>query len=561
MRTICSSHHTELAVAGLSIQMEDLTSYLHNQLQQHGADAPGLWTDSQSVMHIIMRTTHEAGKTHLLAMLSILIVHIHRASIAILFPSKDAQQQFSQHTDTLQTQTQQALLGPNLTPPFYSPLGQHPANTDAPTATEAVDDLMPHEEQLTLDCGSHVTVMSPPVSLPEEDASQSESRHHQAHADQPPHRFVLCIADHDLYTSDAQLQGFWTHLHPQQQQQQAVGQEQIPAVKSATTLLSKPFGHLGSLWRIISMTYSLPGLASSLISSQEPGFSTHLIQTRLPKGCTGHPLMLPEEEDQEMSSVKRRVAPLSAAAAVQQEQHKDRNASLATWYGTHPTLLQWLANLTETAASSPADPKLIMAVGAPQLPSVDHVIEHAEASGLLLTVLELDSAEGAGMLTASPDCLTSVASAFDPTMLALDTNKQQASSSLHGLGAPKLMLSGHSSPAEMISAVCAASASAAAAVGKPIHGIVFLSWEMLQRPGVVEPAHAVTDLYLCDLPEAAAPDSTAPLSQMAACSLHAVGRQLCGAFPRWVSLGYMGTRVWPGGGGRGGGKDGWAGGF
>ena len=536
MHLTCSSH-TELTFAGLSNQMQDLTSYLHDQLQQHGADAPELWIRSEANMHIIMRTTHQAGKTHLLAMLSILSVHIHRASVAILFPSKDAQQHFSHHADTLQAQAQQAMIQPKQTPPVASPLGHQSANTQTPSATEAIHGFMLHEEQLTLDCGSHVTVMSSPASLPEEDASYDDSHHHQAHADKCPQRFVLCLADHDLCTSDAQLLRFWTHLQwqQQQQQQQTVGQEQNQAVKSATMLLSKPFGHLGSLWQIISMTYSLPGLASCLTGSQEPGFSTHLIQTHMPKGCRAHPLMLPEEEDQEVSSVQRRIAPLSAAVAVQQEQDKKRNASQATWYGLHPSLLQWLSSLTETAASSPklpADPKMIMAVGAPQLPSVDHIIDHAEASGLLLTVLELES----GMLTASPDCLTSVASALDTTMLAPHTKGQQTSKHLHRFCAPKLVLSGHTLPAKKVSAVCAASASAAAAVEKPIHGIVLLSWEMLQRLGVFEPTHAVTDLYLCDLAEAVAPDSTAPLSHMAACSLHAVTRHLCGAFPRWILL-------------------------
>ena len=529
---MCSSHHTELSFAGLSIQMQDLTTYLHNQLQQHGADAPDLWTDSEANMHIIMRTTHQAGKRHLLVMLSILSIHVHRASIAILFPSEDAQQQFSKHTDTVRSQIQQALMQPQLAPSVIPPLGQHPANTRTSSAT--MDGCMLHEERLTLNCGSHVTMMSPSELMLVEDTSQNKSHHYQAHADKPSQRFVLCIADHDLCTSDAQLLEFWTHLQGQQQQQ-TVGQEQTQIVKSAAMLLSKPLGHLGFPWRIISMTYSLPGLASSLTGSQEPGFSTHLIQTRLPKGCRAHSLMLPAEEDQEMSSVQRRMAPLSAAVAVQQQQDKRRSASQATWYGSHPSLLQFLSNLTETTASSlmsPADPRMIMAVGAPQLPSVDHIIDHAQVSGLLLTVLELDSAEGAGTLSASPECLTSVVSAFDPTMLAPDTKGQQASRFLEGLCAPKLVLSGHTSPAEKISAVCAASASAAAAVGKPIHGIVALSWEILQRLGAVEPWHAVTDLYLYDLTEVVAPDSPAPLSQMAACGLHAITRHLCGAFPR-----------------------------
>ena len=534
--------------------MQNLTSYLHNQLRQHGADAPELWTDSELNMHIIMRTTHQAGKIHLLAMLSILSIHIHRASIVILFPSKDAQQQFSQHANTLQAQTQQALMGLKMTTPVASSPAQHPANSDTPTSTEVMDGFMLHEEHLILECGSHVTVMSPPAASPEEDASQSDSQHQHPRAHKLSRRFVLCIADHDLFTSDAQLLRFWTQLQ-RQQQQQTIGLEQTQDVKSAAMMGSNPFDHLGSLWRIVSMTYSLPGLASSLTGSQEPGFSTHLIQTRLPKGCTGHPLMLPKEEDQEMSSLQRRIAPLAAAVAVQQEQDKKRNASMTTWYGSHPSLLQWLSRIAETAASSPksrADCKMIMAVGAPQLPSVDHIIEHAEASGLLLTVLELDSAEGAGMLTASPDCFIAVAAAFDPTMLASSPMGQQASGLLHGICAPKLMLSGCSFPAKLVSAACAASASAAAAVGKPIHGIVLLAWETLQRLGAFEPAHALTDLYLRDLAEAAAPDSTAPLSQMAACGLHAITRHLCGTLPRWVLLESQGCGLgWGSGGGEG----------
>ena len=525
------------------MQMQNLSSYLHSQLQQHGTDASELWLDSDA-MHIIMRTTHQAGTMHLLAWLSILSVHIHKASTVILFPSTEAQQLFKQHADSARAQAHQVSMAPSaaVMTSLTSALGQGPIHEGTTTSMPgSVDGFTLHEEQLTLECGSPVTVMSPQASqqstapLPEQ-ASLQDS-HQQPQPIKPPRRFVLCIADHDLCTSDAQLHSFWANLHrqqqqQQQQQQQTIRQENTQAGKSAAMLLSKPFGHLGSLWHIVSMTYSLPGLASTLTGTKQPGFSTHLIQTGLPKDCTTHPMMLPAE--QKRSGIQRRITPHSAAVASQQAQ--DKNTSLVTWYGSHPGLLQWLTSLTEATASSPcaaADPRLIMVVGAPQLAFVDHIVEHAEASGLSLTVLELDSAEGA-MLTASSDCFTVVADSFNFTVLAPDTKGRQATGFLPGVCAPKLMFSKRTSPAERVSAMCDASASAAAALGKPIHGVLLLSWEMLLRLPATKPAHtrAVTDLYLIDLAEAIAPGSKAPLTQMAAYGLHAVTHHLCGVCPR-----------------------------
>lgn len=514
----------------LQMHLPSITSFLHSQLRQHGADAAELWTDSDA-MHIVMRTTHQAGKMRLLALLSILSVHVHKASMVILFPSTEAQHQFRQHVDTACAQAEQALAVPMLPKLLASACDQTPAHTDT-TMTGAV---MLHEQHTTLDCGTPITVIRSQTSQlsaasPADNAALHDLQH--LHPDKSPQRYMLCIVDHDLCTSDKQLLNFWTHL--QQQQQHAHGLEQTAhGASSEAVLLSKPFDHLGSLWRIVSMTHSMPGLASTLTGSKEPGFRTHLVQTQLPQGCTAHPMMMPEEE-REMSGIQRRITPLSAAVTVQQAQL--RNQGLMPWYASHPSLLQWVSILTEEGASRPnsADPKLMLVVGATHPTLVDQIIDHAEASSLSLTVLELaDSTQGTGILTASSDCFARVADALDSTLLAAaDTKDQHLSGSRRQAPPAKLMLPKQASPADPVSAMCSASASAAAAQGKPIHGIVLLSGETLQRLQAIQPSHAVTDLYLCDLGEAGSPDSTAPLSQMAACTLHAVTAHLCGVFPR-----------------------------
>ena len=502
--------------------MQNLADYLHNQLNQYGADAPELWNDADAV-HSVIRIVHEAGKMRLLALLSLLSAHMHKASTAILFSSTDAQNSFKQHVEEVCLQAHQALSSATM------------------SATPAA---LLHQEYLTLECSTSVAVIThalqPPAASPPPLSSAVGHPLCQPEGNCQPERLLLCIADHDLCTSDSMLRQFWGHLH--QQQQQHSKQQQQPQQSAASShtqtqasaLLGRPSGHLGRLWRIASMTYSLPGLASTLTGSQEPGFSTHFIHTGLLKHCTAHPMMMPEEQD--MKEVQRRVTPQAAAAAVRHAQDEQNDHCAATWYASHPGLLQWLAILTETAAVTgsalSSDSKMIVVIGAAESLAVDPIVDHAEASGLNLAALELDSADGLSMLTTTPDSFLAVAGAVDPAVVMAGTKEHCTAGFQQGRAAPKLVLSQKASAQDRIAAVCAAAASVSTAEAKPIHSILLLSWESALKLQSIMPEQILTDLYLCDLAGALGPNSTAPLTEMAAAALHAVSRHLCGVFPR-----------------------------
>ena len=501
--------------------MQQVTSFLHKQLQQHGIDTPELWSDSDAI-HLVMRVTHQDGKIHLLALLSILHALIHRIPTVILFPSTEAQQHFRQLAEEAASEAQQLVTE------------SASADTSAPAA-------LLHQEQFTFIPGCPVTIICPqalhPNTLAPPEDLPSVNAQHQARDQCPAGRVVLCILDHDLCTSDAQLHQFWGHLCQQQQQQQksTTGQQPHEAGQSAASLLGIAFGHLGSLWRIVSMTVSLPGLASTLTGTSEPDFSTHFLQTTLPQGCTAHPLMLPQQQD--MRAVQRRFTPATPAVSAQHAQHEEDELQGITWYSLYPGLLQWLTILTESAnGTHSADGKLIMVVGKSRATCTDDVASHAQASGLSLVALELDVRGSSGreqvqsMLTTTPKCFRHFVEALHPSMLApLDKASLLAGFQKEGSGAKLLVETLDSTPQQEITAVLQASASAGLTQHKVIHGIVFVSWATLGSLQAMRPMPGLTDLYLCNMADAVAPDSQAPLTAMAAHALQAVSTHLCGA--------------------------------
>ena len=516
-------------------QMQQVTSVLHNQLQQHGVDTSELLSNLDAI-HFVTRVIHQDGKIRLLALLSILHALIHRTPAIVLFPSTEAQQHFRQTAETLSFEAQQSAT----------------ASASAQESAAAAAALL-HQEQVNFIQGCPVTVIHPQSSHPTTLSSTQDvpliNDQHQTHAQSHAGKVVLCILDHDLCTSDAQLQKFWGHLRrckqqqQQQQQQQQhqtgiAGQQLYKAGHSVASLLSTTFGYVGSLWRIVSMTISLPGLASTLTGTSEPGFSTHFLQTVLPKGCTAHPLMLPQQQG--MHGVQRRVTPSLATPSQLQAQDKHGGSERITWYSLYPGVLQWLACLAESAASSThsADAKLIKVVGNSHASCTDRIVSHAQASGLSLVALELDSrakfggAQVQSMLTATPDCFPHFVEALHPSMILPLDKASLLDGCQKGGSAAKLALHPESTSLQKTTAVLQASASAGLAQHKVIHGIVFLSWETLGSLQAMRPVPALTDLYLCNLTDAVAPDSKAPLTAMAANALQAVSTQLCNAHPR-----------------------------
>ena len=478
-------------------------------------------------MHNILRVTHQAGKLRLLALLSLLSTCVHQASVVILLSSRRSQQQLLQSVQAVSNdirhiwadtaaESVSALAADAQDYTNDNPQQQHPSLPHW--------DYM-HAEALTLSCGSIVVAVR--VASP--------SHTPTSNAPGPNPKFVFIVADHDLCTADSHLRRFWGHLHEQQQQPQQHMQEQQQQQinQPAATLLNTAFGHLGWLWRMVSTTYSLPGLASTLTDLPELGFSTHHIQTALPADCIAHPMMLPADLD--MHEIQRRVVPPAAATVLQLKQSNEGNFT-SPWYARRPGLLQWLATLNEAAAAGNVqsfDSKLMLVVARAGM-DANELLSHVDASASLsVAILQADIPSHPGMLATTSDCFLPVINSLESSVLSMRDRQAYLNSFQRGQMAPRALLQSGLSACQMLETMTAALNAAQAQHEQPIHSIVFLSWESLQQEPLPQiGGQPVTDLYLCDMADTITRDSTAPLTQMAANALAMVSSQLCGVYDR-----------------------------
>ena len=523
-----------------------VTTYLQNQLKHHAADTPEIWANTGS-LHIVLRVAHQAGKLRLLSLLTLLSACTHQASAVILLANAEAQQLLLQALHNISGEVSQ-LAAATKNGPAATHLWAEEVNASSPQ--KPICAL--HAEAMTLSCGSHIVTV--------DWALQSPSRGQDSAQPNSVPKYVFMVADHSLSVDDAYLRRFWGQLLQQQQQQQ----------QPAATLLSVAFGDLGLLWRMVSATYSLPGLSSALTPSTEAGFTQHHIQTALPADCIAHPMTLPGKPKQE---VQCQVVPTTAAALVQSA-NSSHNSSSPSWWSVRPGLLQWLSALTEAAAATAAtttaaaaaaaaaaattagisaapsatvtpvsastrtaagdegwsEAKLMVVVGMPGV-NVNGLLSYVrQSSSLSVAVLELDQDPGCkpGVLAMTPDIAELILGSMPAGMLAGGGSQGGTDRVMGGQLAAKLLFQGSLSIAQKLRATCAALSGAQAKHEQPIHGVIFLSWACLEEGLPLELTQAVSDLYLCDLADCIAADIESPMTEMTARALDVMTILLCG---------------------------------
>jgi len=561
--------------------MEQLVrAYLHKQLKQYAADTTELWAEAPC-MHTVLRVTHQSAKMHLLALMALLSTSIHHSTAVILLSSQAAQELLLQGIEQVNNDISQAAAA-------AAPLSaEHSIISDDLCICNVV---RMHVEPLTVDCAMFLVVASweplngVPVLNPAPNASPSSHPRH-----------VLMIADHSLCVDDEHLSSFWTYRHEQRQLsetsehpdlQRASAAEQkqldtealkrLPHLRKsspAMDVLYNVCGQPGPLWRLISTTYSLPGLCSGLVAATETCFTAHHIQTALPAGCIAHPMMLSAFSD--MQAIQRRVVPSTAAAVVQRSDLSESKSS-SSWCAVRPGLLQWLTILTEEAAAAPpiatpqaaaasvaapeasapeasaaaaavmeaptaaatatAEPsseaKLMVVVGPPAIEHTELQLYIAASSALSVVILDLEAGSRPGMLSMPTDCVAPLLSSMQGSMLSIEDDMEYMNRVLNGLLPAKLLFKEDLGVAEKLSATCTALGAAQAKHEQPIHGIVFLSWGCLQGDLPLELGMAVTDLYLCDLADCLTPHGKTPVTEMPAKALAMVTTFLCGVHDR-----------------------------
>ncbi len=516
-----------------------LKSYLHSQLQQYAADTQMLWSDTAS-MHIILRVTHRSGKMRLLSLLSLLSTCIHGASVVVLLSSKAAQQLLLQAIQAINREIRQLLTSAaaaqvtgsaSASASAASHPGAHNVQQE-PTGMPHINRL--HAEALTLDCGSPIVTIS-----------WEPTPSYIQHPPRPDPKYVFMMADHSICTDDAHLRSFWGHLHHQHHQQQQQQQLQLQLQlrlqlqqQPAARMLNATFGHLGSLWRMVSATYSLPGLASTLTDSLEPGFTTHHVQTALPADCIAHPMMLPADPD--MQEIQRRVVP-TADCTLLQTSRLNEGGACPPWFGLRPGLLQWLATVTEAAAAAPeghsgtaSDAKLLVVIGSCAQAALEFMDYTQASSSLSVAVLESDGPDNPqfAMLLTTADCFVPLVKSVEDGALSVNDKQEYINRVQERVIPPMLSINQNLTTCQKFQAMCAALSAAQAKHEQPVHGVILLSWEALHEGFPLQSGQAVTDLYLCDLADSVGQGSKAPLTEMAAKALAMISSQLCGAHDR-----------------------------